>query len=108
MRCVADAGSCLIVFVYIDRDAAGMCDAADKFLHPCDAFLRNSVRRCQNIVAVPQKLRKGIFVTDVFCSCHGMTADKAVVESNVTDRMVDLALHASYIGQDAVRFQIWF
>ena len=54
----------------------------------------------ENVVSVFKQDRIGVREPRFLAACHGVSADKAAVESEPRDRFVDGALDAADIGDD--------
>ena len=102
MRQVADGCSDIVVFLVVHDKRNGThagYQAAVCFQYPGGY----GVRGRQDVIGILQQGGLGIGVARPFAACHGVSADKAMIQSGIVDGIVDGGFDAAHIGEQTVR-----
>ena len=104
MRKMADCGSSLVMLRYLKqiRNGSRILNEAAKSLY---LIYRHLFFGSKDVVSIFQKRGVGIGIAVPFTSCHGMAADKTILQSQFAYLFMNRALYTAYIGEKSMFLQ---
>ena len=91
-----------IVLVIVQDDGDGPDQRSDGY-QPIHRLRGRAAGGGNDVVGVFQQMIRGILEACLFRSGHGMASDKTVLHPEPGDRLVDVGLGASHVGDDGAR-----